>query len=210
MACTWLAALLAVMLLPEPLPASAADVTLGENLYIEKYGKLLITKDGTATVTDVLLRQGSGERTMRMSAANAVKVDKPGKITELNLTGAVHMEFRDVTLDATSAFIVIRGEELVSVQVTGSPATFSHQPRDSARRVDGRADEIDYEAATDKVRFSGNTFWTDGRAQLSNRLVVYDIVEGYTELTEGGGILRSGRDRDRVPGPRTPDRSASQ
>lgn len=212
MACARLAALVAVALLPAPLPAYAATASLGDELEIEKSGIISLTRDGTVTATDVQVRQGRGDRITRVSAAHLVKVDKPGKLVELNVTGAVHVEFRDTTLDADSAILVVRGEELVSVQVKGSQARFSHQPEGSARRINGRADTIDYEAATDKVSFTGNTFWTDGRAELTNRVVVYDIGDGSVVATDGAGILLPNRERERerVPGPRAPDRGSAQ
>jgi lipopolysaccharide transport protein LptA len=129
----------------------------------------------------------------------------------------VHIEFRDAILDAESAQMVFRGEELLSVQVKGSQARFSHQFRQSGRRIHGRADAIDFDGRSGKVRFSGNTWYTDGRHEFSTDLVIYDIDDGSVAddgdtRTRVQGVIRPDleQDRQRVPPPRIPDRSTAQ
>lgn len=148
----------------------------------------------------------------RITSQRARGVDKPGNITEIDLTTDVHVEFRGAVLDADSAFIVVRNEQLVSVSVKGSQARFSHPRKDSDRRIEGRASAIDYNSSNNEVRFSGNTFWTNGRRELTAEVVIYNLETGAASGPTGGqaGPRRDPRTAPDVPPPRTPDRSTAQ
>lgn len=179
-------------------------------------GRLLrIESDGSWSLQDVKLTHG---RDTRVTADRAQGVEKPGGLTELELTGKVHIEFRDAVLDGESAFMVLRGEDLVSARVNGRQATFSHQPERAPRRINGRANGIDYTSSTGKVRFSGDSFFTDGRYTLEapgSNTLTYDINDG--SVSDDGdpdtrvrGTFRAGDELQRIPTPSTPDRGEAQ
>lgn len=171
---------------------------------------LEISSDGRATLENAVLTHR--ESNVRATASRATKTDKPGGVSDLDLSGTVHIEVRGAVLDATSAVMVFRNQELISVQVRGSQAEFSHQPKGSSRRINGRADSIAYDAASGKVVLTGNGFYsfTDGSAQGSSDTVTYDINVGSVVTGRISGVLQLDSVRDRVPAPSTPDRESAQ
>ncbi|HUG72794.1 MAG TPA: LptA/OstA family protein [Steroidobacteraceae bacterium] len=190
------------------MPATLAAGLTGD---LEISGENLeISSDGRATLENAVLTHRESDA--RATASRATKTDKPGGVSDLDLSGTVRIEVRGAVLDATSAVMVFRNQELISVQVRGSQAQFSHQPEGSSRRIEGRADAIDYDAASGKVQFSGNTFYafTDGSASGSVDVATYDINEGSVAGDRGSGVLQLNRARERVPPPRTPDRESAQ
>jgi lipopolysaccharide transport protein LptA len=192
-------------------PATLAAGLTG-SLQIEEGGRSSLSGDGkTLTIEDVVLTHPGSDT--RVTSSLAVLVLNANGTRDLELSGTVHIEVRGAVLDAGSAMVVFRGEELVSVQVKGSPqAQFSHQPKGSSRRINGRADAIHYDAATGMVQLTGNGFYTfaDGSAEGSSGTVTYDTNTGKVETGRFSGSLQFERDRERVPPPRTPDRENAQ
>ena len=136
----------------------------------------------------------------------------------------MHIDFRDSTLEAESAVMMFRGDEFLSVKVQGSQAEFSHQPAGYPYRVHARADSINYDTASGKVVFAGNTDYTDGCARLTDyNSITYDINEGTVTDdgnpdTRGTAIICLDRDAasppqgggdQRLPAPRTPQRNTA-
>jgi lipopolysaccharide transport protein LptA len=191
-----------------PTPAATA---LSGDLELDGINYQFI-REGVLTVDDVVITHG-GET--RITASHAKYTRHPGDARDLELTGKVHIEFRGALLDADTALLKFRGEDLQSIAVKGSQAQFSHQPEGYSRRVNGRADAIAYDAASNDVRFSGNTWWTTGREEANSNVVVYNIVTGTAKddgdpSTRGQFKIRLGESTDRVPPPRQPDRSTAE
>lgn len=193
------------------LPLKAAGIT--GSLVIEKAGKSSFAPDGVITAEDVVLTHGED---IRVTAAFARHTPLPDGTRRLELTGRVHIDLRGALLDADSALLQFRQQELLSVAVKGTQAKFSHQPEGYERRITGLADAIDFDAATSEVTFSGNTSYTDGRNSLTSDLIIYNIESGALRddgdpKTRGRAIIRLGNNQaDRVPPPRQPDRSTAQ
>lgn len=193
------------------MPAQAAQLS-GEIVIEEGINLVINTRDDSWSMDEVLISHGQGTR---IRAARLSGTERAGGVSELDLTGDVHIEFRGATLDAQSAEIIFRSGELVSVQVEGSQAEFSHQFEGYARRINGRANAIRFETATGKVRFSGDTSYTDGRRDLNSDAIIYDINDGTVAddgdpTTRGRAIIRLGGPDERVPSPRPPDPSTAQ
>lgn len=204
-------ALLMALTLCAAIPASGADTPALGDIIIEDGYQPRFDPDGSWSLRDVRLSHG---RDTRITAQQARGVDKPGGRRELTLTGKVHIEFRDAVLDSDSAFLVLQGDRVASVSVKGSQATFSHQLSQSQRRIDGRANDIDYVASTGKVRFSGDTSFTDGRNQLATNLVIYDINNGSVgddgdPETRVRGVFRAG-ESGRIAPPNPPARETAE
>jgi lipopolysaccharide transport protein LptA len=191
-------------------PAEAAELT--GFLVIEKARNAQYTREGILTAEDVLLTH---EGDIRITADHARHTPLEDGTRRLELTGRVHIEVRGAVLDADSATLNFRDQDLLTVAVKGSQATFSHQPEGYARRVNGRADTIDFDAARSEVTFAGNTSYTDGRNSLTSDLIVYGIESGAIRddgdpKTRGRAIIRLGESLGRVPPPRQPERSTAQ
>lgn len=192
-----------------PVPGPAAG-RLGVIYWEDGQNLTLNLRDDTWSLENVVISHGRDRQT-RITAGLARGAEKAGGLTEIDLSGSVHIEFRGTVLDADSALVMVRGEELVSVQVKGTQARFSHQRSDSARRIDGRADAIGYDAASNQVSFSGNTSWTDGHHRLEDgQQVTYNIDTGVVTGSRTRGVIDLEDSRERVPPPRMPERSQAQ
>lgn len=184
-----------------------AAAALSGNLQIEDGDNLLLKRDGSFSLDNVVLRHG---RDTRVTASTSNFTETAGGLNQLDLSGKVHIEFRGAILDADSARMMFRGEQLLSVAVKGSQAKFSHQPDKAKRRIDGVADAIDYDSSTADVRFTGNTSYTDGLRTLNTEQLEYNLVDGSVSATRSTGTVILDADAERVPPPRTPDRESSQ
>lgn len=192
------------------IPAVAAELT--GTLKFEKWSKLDFNlQDDSASLEDAEISHGSD---MFIKARRANRVQRPGRVNELTLSGGVHITYRGAVLDADSALIVFRDQQLQSARVQGSQATFSHQPPGSARRVQGRANVIEFDGASDRVKLSGRTSYDDGRTKCNIEELLYDLSDGRASNTRSAGDMDNCIvDLDsagRVPTPRTPDRSTAQ
>lgn len=171
-------------------------------------------REGTMSLRSPLITHGTDTR---VEAGLAVRTELSGNRSRLDLSEGVHIEFRGATLDADSAVMQFRGDRLLSVEVTGSQARFSHQPEGYSRRINGQADVIRFDTTSGNVQLAGNTFFTDGRRDLRETVLNYDINRGVATDdrdpgTRGQGVIRFGGSADpeeagddRVPPPRPPD-----
>lgn len=194
------------------LPASAAALPR-EDVIVRGVRLKTNPRDGTFSLEDVELRQG---KDTFVTAKAATVLDQENTLWDLK--GSVHVEFRGAVMDSDSARLMFTDRELSTVHVLGTPARFTHRPQNRPdKRNLARANTIDYDAATSKVRFSGDTWYSNGEnIEVSSKTTVYtyDMKEGGLVSTpDGNGEGRTQliiRPRQRVTIPRTPDRSSSQ
>lgn len=203
------AALLMALVLPAIRLAVPAEVA-GE-LEFKNWSRLEVLDDST-WIYDAVITHGND---MYLTAKLAHRVDLPGNASQLTLSGGVHIDFRGAVLDADSALIMFRGQQLQSGKVQGSQATFSHQRANSSRRVNGRADAIEFEGSSNRIRFKGNTFYTDGSNRCSIEELNYNLTDGSFSNTRapgqaGDSCIVKLDSFERVPPPRTPERSTAQ
>jgi lipopolysaccharide export system protein LptA len=196
------------------LPARAATLSR-EEVFVDGINLKTNPRDGTLSLENVKLRQG---KDTFVSAQSATLLEQENARWLWDLKGSVHVEFRSAVLDSDSARLLFTERELATVNVKGSPARFSHRPANNPGRQNlGRANAIDYDAASSKVKMSGDSWYSNGQnIEVSSKttVYVYDLKDGSLASTTGGTgdgrtqlILRQDK---RVPTPRTPDRSTSQ
>jgi len=161
---------------------------------------------GTITLCDVTLTQGTSTRiTADHAAATGLSDSSNG---EWVLAGSVHIEFDSATLDADNATITFAADRLQKVHVTGAPSHFSHQLKDAARRNQGRAAIIDYDAQSALLRLSGGTWYSDGKNVMEIASYTYNLNDSSIVGSDPAqGTIDPNK---RVPPPRTPDRASSQ
>lgn len=164
--------------------------------------------DDTIIVEDAEITHG---RDMFITARLANHVQRPGRVNELTLSGGVHITYRGAVLDADSALIVFRDQKLQSARVQGSQATFSHQPTGSSRRRQGRADVIEFDGSSDRVKLSGSTWYENGPVTCNIEQLLYDLSDGQAHTATGKDKCTVDLDSSgHVPTPRTPERSTAQ
>jgi lipopolysaccharide export system protein LptA len=124
---------------------------------------------------------------------------------------AVHLEFNSTVFDARSALVTFVDNRMHTVHAEGTPAQFSHQQKNSARRVNGSAARIDYDAGKNLIRIGGGVRFTDGSTQIQ----LEGEGEGNYNLTTGvfssdAKTIATFQPKDKVPAPRTPDRGTAR
>ena len=169
---------------------------------------------GTLRARDVTITQGPGT-TIRAAVANGRGLKNGYDNSTWELSGAIHIEFDNLVLDADTATVVFNDQRIATVRVQGKPARFTHQQKE-ARRNEGRASTIDYEARTGNLRLAGSTWLFDGRNEVQSNTLLYNLNDGVISndrKSDDSGpvkiIIRPGKPPT-VPTPRTPDRSTAQ
>jgi lipopolysaccharide transport protein LptA len=206
-------ALAAVGLLPAAaLPAPSAPVFSRAEIEID--GRDLVTNPnaGTLTLRDVRVTQGPGTLIKAQNGATAIADGYQNSRWEF--IGTVHIEFDGAVVDADKAIAVFADGRIQTLQVDGAPVRFSHPAKDSDQRNLGRANRIDYDAASREVRFSGKAWYSDGRNEATTEAMVYSLADGALASVGDGSdesrVKLTIRPNKRVPAPRTPDKATAQ
>jgi lipopolysaccharide export system protein LptA len=84
--------------------------------------------------------------------------------------------------DAELTFV---GHTLRDATMRGSPARFE-QERPDARRTEGRAGTMEYDARTAIIRLSQNAWLSDGANEVSGDRIAYDMRREYVTADSGG------------------------
>ncbi len=161
-------------------PGGTFDFRQGSNVEIN-------VRDDTMAVQDVVITHGPGTR---VEAKSALQTSRPGNVKQLDLSGGVKIDYNGATLAADSAVMQYRGDQLLSVQVQGQPARFSHQPP-GLQRLSGSAGSINLDVPTGRLVLSGDTSYTDGCNRLTSSRITYHMNEG--RITDAGHPETSGR-----------------
>lgn len=121
--------------------------------------------------------------------------------------GRVRITVGTGVLESDTATVRFLNEEIAGAEIVGSPARFRQQ-RDG-RIAEGRADRIDYDLATERVRLSGNAWLAEGRNEITGSRLTYSLREErvLAEASEQGGqpvrIVINPRSAD-APAPEQP------
>ncbi|MEO8315645.1 MAG: LptA/OstA family protein [Pseudomonadota bacterium] len=142
----------------------------------------------------------------RLSSVD-VMTTAPGQPKKL-----VHVVFKSAVLDVDAATVALADGRIRTIQARGTPSQFSYQLKKSGRRVNGRAGKIDYDAVKNAIRFSVDTWYTDGRSEAKTPALTYNFG---TEImvTEALDLTYDSEEdapEERVPAPRTPDRASAK
>jgi lipopolysaccharide export system protein LptA len=159
------------------------------DVHLEFDGAVLEAQAATAVFVNGLLSS------VEVSAASAPQ-KKP-----------VHVEFRTAVLDVDAAAVALSDGRIRTIQARGTPAQFSYEMKKSARRYHGRAGRIDYDAARSVIKFSVDTWYTDGNLEAETSALTYNFSDD-SMITEA--IKGTYPGAERVPAPRTPDRATAK
>jgi len=164
---------------------------------------------------DVELRRTPGTliRAEKAEGSNLTDGYDEGQWT---LTRKVQIEYQDGALDADTATVAFGAGEVRSIQVRGTPARFSYPAGSSGQRFEGRADTVSFDGDKRQVRIVGHpsryTFGIDQGS--SDKPLLYELDKGAFRSEDNGDadahVRGTFNPRNRVPTPRTPDRSTAQ
>lgn len=120
---------------------------------------------------------------VRISQGEFTVKAKEGRASGLNFEnsrwvfdGEVEIKSPDGESTADKAVVVFTDNRIATVDVTGSPATFSQRdPKGQIAR--GRAGTIHYDLNANTVRLSDNAWISYGQNELSADSMVYDLIQ---------------------------------
>lgn len=106
------------------------------------------------------------------------------------LIGNVHLVQGSLNVQAGKAVVHRAGGDIRRVQLTGSPVQMS-QELDDGSKINARADNVDYDMATDTVIFTGNALIDQpGRGNIAGGRIAYNMRTGQVQ---GSGEGEKGR-----------------
>ena len=131
-----------------------------------------------------------------------------GSATDPKASGTVHLEFKSAVLDSQTALVNFSEDNVSTAHTEGSPATFSHLLKNSSKRITGQARRIDYDAAKDRLYLTGDIRFFNGSVELKSESLWYNLGDGSYGSDSNSSVIF--RPDERVPTPRTPDRSTAK
>ena len=174
-----LAALLAVA---APL-ALAASPRASLPITVEAESSDFDYKNGVLVFSRVRITQGDA----RVEADRATATGLEFENSSWRFEGQVRINAEGGSLASDAATVRFVNNEISSALVTGSPARFTQERGE--RRAEGRAQSIDYELASGKVRLVGDAWLSDGNNDITGSTLVYSMREErvLAEAGEQGG-----------------------
>jgi lipopolysaccharide transport protein LptA len=151
--------------------------------------------------------------TMDAHTVTAVFVD--GRLSTLFLESAqqqtrkpVHVVFKSSVLDVDNARVTLVNDRIRTILALGTPSRFSYVHKKPAQQVSGRASKIEYDGEKDSIRFSGDTWFTDGKNESTASSLTYNFTSDLAEALHVKLLLRP--PEDRLPQILPPDRATAR
>jgi lipopolysaccharide transport protein LptA len=121
---------------------------------------------------------------------------------------SVHLEYNNAVLDVDTATLSFADGRINTIQALGKPAQFSHVLKKNGRRVNGRANKIEYDARKSLASLSVDAWFSNGVSELATQLVTYNLADGL--ISSPGKSTGTYQAEERVPAPHTPDRATAK
>ncbi|MDJ0699665.1 MAG: lipopolysaccharide transport periplasmic protein LptA [Woeseiaceae bacterium] len=122
-------------------------------------------------------------RSPKVTQGNLVIEADEGRATELNFddstwtfSGNVIIDVENGHIESDAADLRFTENQLLSAQISGSPATFELKRAGSEEITYAEAGKLRYDLVAGTVEFSDNATITEGGNQISSDLLVYDIA----------------------------------
>jgi lipopolysaccharide transport protein LptA len=175
-------ALGALLALAAPL-AVAAQPRASLPISVEADSSDFDYKNGVLVFTRVRITQGDA----RVEADRATATGLEFENSRWRLEGKVRIRAEGGSLASDTATVRFVNNEIQNAEVVGSPATFAQQRGDE--RAEGRAERIDYDLDSGRVRLSGGAWLSDGSNEITGSTLVYSMREErvVAEAGEQGG-----------------------
>jgi lipopolysaccharide transport protein LptA len=175
--------LAALLLLPAAAGQAAANPRADLPITVEAQSSDFDYKNGVLVFSHVVITQGDA----RVEADHATATGLNFESSRWRLEGNVRIKAEGGSLASDLATVNFQNNEISVAQVVGAPAHFS-QKRDD-RSAEGRANQIDYDLASGRVRLSGDAWLSDGSNEITGTTLVYSMREErvVAEAGEQGG-----------------------
>jgi lipopolysaccharide transport protein LptA len=175
--------LAALLLLPVAVGQAAPKPRTDLPITVEAQSSDFDYKNGVLVFSHVVITQGDA----RVEADHATATGLNFESSRWRLEGNVEIKAEGGSLASDLATVNFQDNEISVAQVVGAPAHFS-QKRDD-RSAEGRANQIDYDLASGRVRLSGGAWLSDGSNEITGTTLVYSLREErvVAEAGEQGG-----------------------
>jgi lipopolysaccharide transport protein LptA len=175
--------ILATLLLVPAAVGQAASPRAELPISVEAQSSDFDYKNGVLVFSRVVITQGDA----RVEADHATATGLDFESSRWRLEGNVRIKAEGGSLASDLATVNFQNNEISVAQVVGKPATFA-QTR-GERSAEGRANQIDYDLASGRVRLSGEAWLSDGNNQITGSTLVYSMREErvVAEAGEQGG-----------------------
>jgi lipopolysaccharide transport protein LptA len=168
---------------------------------------------GSLVAKGFSMRQGDG-RLLTADNATGSGVGDSYENSRWSLAGKVHIEYDTNVMDADTANVAFANRVLKTADSRGNPARFMRPGSVPERTFHGSAQAIAYDNSRQQARFSGHIGLEMGdNTGTSEMPIVYDIGKGTYRSERVAGappISITLRGKQKVPPPRTPDRSTAK
>lgn len=140
-------------------------------------------RNGVLVFRKVRITQGDSRVEAERATATGLEFDN----SRWQFEGSVLIHAQGGRLASDAATVHFADNEIASAEATGRPATFA-QTR-GERRAEGRAERIDYDLGTGRVRLVGSAWLSDGRNEITGSTLVYSMRDErvLAEAGEQGG-----------------------
>lgn len=140
-------------------------------------------KNSVLVFRNVRITQGDAY----VEAAQATATGLEFENSRWQFEGGVRITVEGGLLESDAATVRFVNNEIDGAEVVGRPARF-RQERDG-KLAEGRAERIDYDLGSQRVRLSGNAWLSDGRNDITGSRLVYGMREQrvLAEAADQGG-----------------------
>ena len=140
-------------------------------------------KNGVLVFTRVRITQGDARVEADRATATGLEFDN----SRWRFEGNVRITAEGGFLSSDLATVRFVDNQIAGAEVTGKPASFAQQR--GQQRAEGRAERIDYDLASGRVRLVGDASLSDGSNQITGSTLVYSMAEErvLAEAGEQGG-----------------------
>jgi len=160
-------------------------------------------RSNTIAFRDIVITQG----TTRVAAEHANATGLNFLDSQWTFSGNVRINVEGGSLDSEKAVVSFVDNRVSKAVITGEPATFEQKLKGEGRLARGRAGEIEYDLRQGTVRLTKDAWLSDGRDELTNQLIVYDIAG---ERVQAQAVARDPQRVHITIQPRKPGTAASR
>lgn len=153
--------------------SAAAAVPRSESIVVDSDSAELDARTNQIVLPAVRITQGPYTVKAKEGRASGLNFEN----SRWTFSGEVEITSPDGYSMADNAVVVFADNRIATVDITGSPATFSQRDPKEGQLARGRAGAIRYDFNANTVRLSDNAWISYGQNELSADTMVYDLAQ---------------------------------
>lgn len=153
--------------------SAAAALPLAESIVVDSDSAELDARTNQLVLPAVRISQGTYTVQAKEGRASGLNFEN----SRWTFNGEVQITSPEGHSTADNAVVVFADNRIATVDITGSPATFSQRDPKQGQIAHGRAGAIHYDFSENTVRLSDNAWISYGQNELSADTMVYDLAQ---------------------------------